>query len=323
MIETYAPSIDIANIERCWPVPHHVPYLILQFADMIKDWPHGAIGYFAMKGNRLDDYWIELGGELSEQFGTFLSTPDGTRVSLWFYDGVEAGAEPVIELGGEGELNVLAPNLKSFLLGWDSHGGPQDLQLQAPEATGVETTLRAKCLAELTALANAQPDPPSAPPIYDLPNFMADWQVSALKQLAGDPTMQAIAALLDNHVPRGPELSAQAHMHLRVAGARVEIQTGALPPDYKTFVPLPEREALIPLILQARDERAEAHPERGLWHSASLTLDRGGLVMIKASWEFEPDFREGGRMTRTELDADLMQYPRSPRWREPWMDELQ
>ena len=73
---------------------------------------------------------------------------------------------------------------------------------------------------------------------------------------------------------------------------------------------------------RARDERAAAHPERGLWHSASLTLDPGGLVMIKASWEFEPDFREGSRMTRAELDADLMRYPRSPRWREPWMDDL-
>jgi hypothetical protein len=27
------------------------------------------MGYFELKGSRFDDYWIELGGELSEQFG--------------------------------------------------------------------------------------------------------------------------------------------------------------------------------------------------------------------------------------------------------------
>jgi hypothetical protein len=44
--------------------------------------------------------------------------------------------------------------------------------------------------------------------------------------------------------------------------------------------------------------------------------------MLKASWEFEPSFREGGSMTKAELKPDLARFPRDPRWRQPWMDEL-
>jgi hypothetical protein len=47
-----------------------------------------------------------------------------------------------------------------------------------------------------------------------------------------------------------------------------------------------------------------------------------GQAVIKASWEFEPEFRQGGRMTKAELAVDLARYPRSARWRQPWMDEL-
>jgi hypothetical protein len=322
MTTPYSSSIDLASIERCWPDSHVVPQLILDFAALIKDWPHGAIGYFTMKGNRFDDYWIELGGELAEKFGTFLSLPDGTRVSLWFHDQAVQGSEPVIELGGEGELKVLAADLKTFLLNWNSDALPHDLKLRDDEATAEALALRTSSVANIIALATAAPDQPAGPLVADLPKFIAEWQAEATKRLAADPTLQAIAKLLDTHIPRAQEPWAEAHMHVRVAGSRVEIQTGAVPPDYKTFIPLPERKALIPLILRAREERAHAHPERGLWHSASLCLYANGVVMLKASWEFEPDFRKGGRMTRAELDADLARYPRSPRWHELWMDEL-
>jgi hypothetical protein len=323
MTDTYAPVIDHASVERCWPVGHDVPKLIVDVANLVAPWPAGSLGYFSMKGNRFDDYWIENGGELSEQFGSFLTLAEGTRIAVWFHDGAVRGAEPVIEIGSEGELHGLSQNLKGFLMRWANGQGPNDLQLAEQEATAEAIALRNACAAKLIALANAAPDHPPSAPVADLPNFMETWQKQATADLAANPTLQAISRCLDAHIPRDKEPWETVHMHLRVAGPRIEIQTGAVPPDYKTFVPLPEREALIPLVLQAREDRAKLHPERGLWHSASLELSGAGQAVIKASWEFEPNFSDGVRMTKAELDADLARFPRSPRWREPWMDELQ
>jgi hypothetical protein len=322
MTETYAPSIDMASVERCWPVGHNVPKLITDLAALVAPWPHGAIGYFTMKGNRFDDYWCELGGDLSEQFGTFLTLPDGTRISLWFHDGAVRGAEPVIEIGSEGEFHLLSANLKGFLRRWAIGQGPNDLQLAEQEETPKTRALFERSAGQLMALADAAPDHPAGAPVPDMPNVLQSWQDAATKRLAADPILIAISKLLDAHIPHRKESWERAHMHVRAAGSHVEIQTGAIPPDYKTFIPLPERDALVPLILKAREARALSHPGRGLWYSASLELYTDGHAVIKASWEFEPEFREGGRMTKAELDADLARYPRSPRYREPWMEEL-
>jgi hypothetical protein len=317
--------VDLASVERCWPVGHDVPKLIVDVASLMAKSPAGSIGCFTIKGNRFDDYWIENGGELSEQFGNFLTLSEGTRISLWFHEGAVRGAEPVIEIGSEGELKVLAPNLKSFLTNWaDGHAhheldpDPEDQEEDAADRARNRIALSG----QMRVLINAVPDHPPGAPVSDLPHFMEFWQKQATLDLAADPTLQAIARCLDAHIPRDKEPWETIHMHLRVAGPRVEIQTNAVPPDYKTFVPLPERDALIPLVLQAREERARLHPERGLWHSASLELSAVGQAVIKASWEFEPEFRNGGRITKAEFEADLARFPKSQRWREPWMDEL-
>jgi hypothetical protein len=142
--------------------------------------------------------------------------------------------------------------------------------------------------------------------------------------------MQSILKLLDAHIPIRPEGSDPnadyifpAQYMVRIADAHVEIQPRALPPDYTIFEPLPEREGLIPLLLQARETRTRGHPGRGLWHSAMLELYENRTTALKMSWEFELEFRQGGRMTKAEFESNLARFPKSPRWREPWMDELE
>jgi hypothetical protein len=315
--------IDLKSIQNCWPTGHQPPKALSDLAVLAGGWSNPSMGYFELKGSRFDDYWIELGGELSEQFGKFLSLPDGSYVALWFHDGATPNAEPVILIGSEGELRVLAPNLKAFLQKWAAGISETELDLEPENDTAEMVAARIPATRQLQELIASLPDHPAGAPVGNLPQFMEQWQEQAIKRLAADRTLQAIAKLLDAHVPRGKEPWESSFMHLCVAGGRVEIQTGALPPDYKTFVPLPERDALIPLILKAREERANLHPGRGLWNSASLEIYANGLAMIKASWEFEPEFREGGRMTRAELAEGLKRFPREPRWMQPWMNELE
>jgi hypothetical protein len=327
--QTYKAVIDLASIERCWPVGHQVLQLIIDMAKLISPWENASVGFANFRGSRFDDYWCELGGDLSEQFGTFISLPDGTHISLWFHEGAAKGAEPVIELGGEGELNVLAPNLKSFMTKWAQ--GSVQRELDPEEDATPEYLAQRKIYSEkmLSLIATAPDHPPSAP-IPDLSNFLVAWQKHANAKIAADPIMQSILKLLEKHIPKFPEGADPATTYVQpksyrihVAGPRVEIPAPAIPPDYKIREEFPEREALIALVLKAREERARDVPGRGLWHDAILDIYEDKTFYLKASWEFEPSFEEGGRMTRAELEADLKRFPRDARWMQPWMDELQ
>jgi hypothetical protein len=332
---TYADVIDLAGIERNWPDGRIVPPLIATVATLMKPWPNGSLGYARFKSTRFDDYWIELGGDLNDQFGIFINLPEGTNIAVWFHEGAVKDAEPVIELGSEGELHVLAPNLKSFFAMWADRTLPKSsvayLELIGEDdvTTPEDKAQRLPYAAKMRALVAQAPDHPAGVPARNVSKFMEQWGVAARAKIAADPLMQEILTLLAAHIPHRPADSDPATTYVfpaffqvRIAGVRLEIQTAAIPPDYTTFTPLPEREALIPLLLQVREARARAHPGRGLWHSAVLELYEDRTAVLKASWEFEPEFREGGRMTKAEFAADLARFPKSPRWREPWMDEL-
>jgi hypothetical protein len=331
---TYADVVDLPGIERNWPEDQSVPPLIINVANLMSPWPNGSFGYPRFQSTRFDDYWIELGGDLNNHFGMFINLPEGTNIAVWFHDGAVTNGEPVIELGSEGQLHVLAPNLKSFFAMWADRTFPNSSvayhELTHEDELAPEENAQRSIYAEqMRALVAKAPDHPPGVSAQNLNNFMEQWGQAARAKIAADPTMQEILKLLDAHIPRRPDGSDPdttyvfpASYHVRIAGPRVEIQTPALPPDYNTFDPLPERDALIPLLLKAREERARANPGRGLWHSAMLQLCDDRTAVLKASWEFEPEFREGGRMTKAELDADLARFPRSPRYREPWMDEL-
>lgn len=326
--QTYKAVIDLASIERCWPVGHEVPKLIIDMANLIATWEIPSVGFANFKGSRFDDFWCELGGDLSEQFGTFISLPDGTHISVWFHEGAVKGAEPVIELGGEGELNVLAPNLKSFMTKWAQGNVQRELDTEE-DATPDYVALRKISSEKMLALIAAYPDHPPSAPVPHLPHVLVAWQELANAKIASDPTMQAILKLLEKHVPKFPEGADPETTYvfprsysIRIAGPRVEIPAPAIPPEYKTREEFPERDALIALIRKAREERAREVPGRGLWHDAMLEIHSDRRLFLKASWEFEPGFEEGGRMTRAELDADLKRFPRDARWMQPWMDEL-
>jgi hypothetical protein len=330
MSDTYANVIDLASLERNWADGHVVPQVILELADLIKPWSQGSVGYLSIRGNRLDDYFIELGSDLNAQFGRFLHFSDGTVIALWFHDGAVKNAEPVVELGSEGDLNVLAPNLKSFLTNWAQGTGHRELEIEEEERTPERIAQRKMYGDQMLAVIQNAPDHPTGASVANLEHFMDQHSLKALAKFAADPTMQAISSLLDRFIPKGPEFQT-VQFRIDVAGDRIEIFPPGTPESgYKIRVLLPEREALIPLILKTREKRAvPPFTARGLWHVATLELHnlpeefaQGGHAYIKAAWDEEPQFKQGGRVTKAELNADLKRFPRSSRWIESWMSEL-
>jgi hypothetical protein len=329
---TYGDSINLASLERNWPLGRDLPPLIRDVATLLMPIEHGTVGWFEMKGVRFDDYWIENGADLSEQFGFFLILPDGSKVGQWFHDGAVAGAEPVVGIGSEGELEVLAPNLKAFVLRWAEGDVWYDLGLADEDDTPDARIRWAEVGAKMRALADVMPEPPVGAPIADLPNFFADYGTAAIKAMAEHPIHQEIVRVMAAHVPTGEDVLDEYYLQIKIAGDRIELLPNATPETYPKRAPVPaEAPQLIPLILKLREERASGpHAGRGLWHNASLQIHKGELydlpnpvVLLKGDWEFEPGFETGGRVTKAQLAEDLARFPRDARYREPWMDELQ
>ncbi len=322
-ISLYEPGIDIPSLQRNWPDGHEIPVVIINIATLLKSQIWGAVGYVEMAGSRFDDYWIEGGADLCEQFGMFIKFPDGTRIAQWFHPGAVPDAEPIVGIGSEGDLRVLAPNLKSFLRTWANGAGRYELALSEDDRTPDRLAQWQAVAAQMHQIIDAAPDHPPSTPVADLVNFIDSYGAASRQAMLTNPIHQEIARVMAAHIPHGKASYEYYNAQIHIAGARIEILPNALPETYPQRAPLPEREALIPLLLQVREQRAQGRfADRGLWHSASLRIHPDGLVWIPADWEFEPCFETGGRMTRAELESDLARFPRSDRWREPWMDEL-
>jgi hypothetical protein len=322
-IQTYERAIDIASLKKKWPDGHELPPLIESIATLIKSNIWGSVGYFEMSGSRFDDYWIEGGSDSWADFGMFLKFADGTKVAQWFHEGAVPGAEPIVEIGSEGDLNIIAPNLKSFMRDWASDKGYRDLTIFEEDRTPERLALWKVVADKMHALLDATPEPPASAPADNIASFIEKFSKASRAQMAMDPVLREIATLMAAHIPHGKAEYEYYNAQIFIAGSRIEILPNALPPDYTERAALPEHEALIPLIIKAREARAQGgHAVRGLWHSASLRISPDGFVQIPADWDEEPKFEHGGRVKKSELETDLLRYPRSERWCTTWMDEL-
>jgi hypothetical protein len=319
----YDKGINIPNVQRYWPDGHDMPQLIADIGTMLKGEVWGSVGYVQMPGSRFNDYWIEGGADLWPQFGMFAHLPDGTEIAVWYHDGAVPGAEPIVEIGSEGDLRVLAPNLKSFFRDWAKDSGHYDMTLDEEDRTPERLARWHRVAAKMNAIIDAAPDHPAGAPAPDIVGFIAHFGEASRTAMRDNPLHQAIAKVMDAHIPRGKEPWEYYNCQINIAGNRIEFLPNAMPPEYTAREALPEVEALTPLILQAREARAQGiHAVRGLWHCASLRISPDGLVNLPADWDAKPDFESGAKVTRTDIEADLARFPRSPRWHMPWMDEL-
>jgi hypothetical protein len=284
---TYAThGIAIDNLPRFWPKGQTIPALITDIAALIAPWPWGIVSHVYIIASRPNDYLIENGADLWNQFGMFMGFANGTEYAVWYYDGCPPGAEPIVSFGDEGEFRVLAPNLKAFFQQWAAGEGVGWLDPFDYDATPELLAERQSYGAKLMAIVDAAPNPPAAPPPPDITQFIEDFGNRARAKNAADPTLRAIATLLASHFPSDESNSRGVSFRLKAVGDTITVETTLMEPDYTEYAPLPERSALIPLIQQARLERAAAQNDgRGLWVSGNLYLQSGGHAFISGDWE--------------------------------------
>ena len=279
-------GIDLVALAKNWPDKHPQPKLIVDIALLIAPWPWGLLSHFFISGARFNDYVVDNGADLHGDFGIFMKIANGSEYALWYHHGCVPGAEPVVNIDDEGQYSVLAPTLHAFFTMWASGKGVGMLEPFDYDATPELLAERHAKGKEILALIEASPRPPAHAPTPDFYDYIEEYGKAARAANAANPTLQAIAKLLDAHIPRGKE-DWQAEVYtLTAKGDEITVETRLLEPDYKVDKPLPERGALIPLLKQARAERAQGKTATlGPWTSAVMRLYPNGAVQIGASWD--------------------------------------
>ena len=96
-----------------------LPKLLANFAQWQNSFEYGQLGYYELVENSDSDfwkYWIEDGESIAHQFALWLYLPDGSMIGFWrpshFLD---EDTLPVVLLGSEGEMEVIADSLEQFL----------------------------------------------------------------------------------------------------------------------------------------------------------------------------------------------------------------
>jgi hypothetical protein len=285
-IPTYGETcIDPKNFEHYWPKGQTVPKIIYDIAALISPWPRGVVSQFYIVASRPNDYFIENGADLWNQFGMFVGFANGTEYALWYYEGCPAGAEPVVSFGDEGDLRILAPSLKAFLTEWGEGRGVGWFEPFDYEATPELLEKRKTHGVQIMALVNQMPTPPVVQDVPDFEKYINTFAEKAAVRNDADPTLLAIKALLSNYIPKSGTSPRGKSWQLKVVEGKVEVETTLMTPDFKELEPLPERDGLIPLVTKARLEReAIQNDGRGPWTSGVLYMLENGHTFISGDW---------------------------------------
>jgi hypothetical protein len=319
--------VNLDSIRRVLPTGVTMPAKLEKFLAWIKLQPSGSVGHIGFTGNHFDDYWIENGSNLAEKLFLFAKLGDGTTIGYWLYDGRTIDTAPIVLIGSEGELEILANSLEEFLGGLvnDSFSNHSDLSAESDDEepqVDRRPQLATFLAGEFGFTVNGSADYSEAAKSKHpgLQQWMDDWAAEQQRLSRADPTRRAIAEITKTRWTKLKEPWDHASIDLFVAGGTVRQQI-----HRNTKEPIAELEKLAPHILALRDAELKSMPQRGTFHFISLRIHQGGHVALMRQDHFKelgtPDVNtpEGALPG---ILADAKAYPRSAYWTPQWLAKL-
>lgn len=336
-------SKKIDELRRAFAPPHEAPQLLLDLARWLEtpaaqDLPFGD-GLSGDRGSwadRFSDFWIEEGSDLAEQFGIFVAIGDGSDVALWNRGGAP-DTWPVVLIGGEGEMVVLADDLAGFLArvasaqfddaseyGWvefmaGEEYEPEDDWDDETRADAARARVARKALGEWlaqragrTAPAESRPQrtPPSA-----LREFFEAHRKAVYARNAASDDWREVLRLFVPFAKRGKHGSRK---ELNIVCAGDEFHVGEL--EGRAFKPFAHAAAIEAPLRALREARAVRRPSQGLWFSASLRSDgENGAELIARFLNPLDEYVAMPRPSAAAVRADYARRPRSDWWTPDWL----
>jgi hypothetical protein len=320
--------VNVESIHEIIPPGVTMPPKLEKLLTWLSTQPHGSIGYMEFAGNRFDDYWIENGSKLAEKFILFARLGDGTTVGYWLYDGRTIDNAPIVLIGSEGDLEILASNLEEFLAGLinDNHASHSELTAEKDEDDAdwvdrrPELAVFLKTAFGFTVDKNIDYQKAAQNKHPDFKKWMMDWGDAQEKLSLADPSRQAIAAATKARWSKLKNSWDSINIDLFVADGKVSQQI-----HRNTTKPIAELEKIAPQVLALREAELKAQPTRGAFHFLSLRINQRGHVGLMRQDHFQELGSDDVKIPEGAVPgilADAKKYPRAPYWTPRWMTRL-
>jgi hypothetical protein len=332
----------VDRLKRAFAPPHQAPQLLLDFARWLDtpaaaDLPlaDGLSGDRGSWTDRLNDFWIEEGSDLAEQFGIFIGIGDGSDVALWNRGGAP-DTWPVVLIGGEGEMAVLADDFAGFLArvaaadfddeseyGWSEFMArdeyePEDewddeVRAEVARANKARKALGAWLAARgVRAATGTLRTPPAA-----LREFCEAHQRDVAARNAASADWREVVRLFAPFAKRG---KASWGKELQIVCADDEFHIGEL--DGKKFTRFDASDAIEAPLRALREARAQRRPAQGLWHSATLRGSGDDLALVARYLNPPDEYVATPRLSAAAVRKDYARKPRSDWWTPGWLREI-
>jgi hypothetical protein len=305
--------VNIRSLHENFPTHFEVPRLLLDFGNWLKTQRRGSVGYFNLKSNRFNDFWIENGADLHVHFAFFLCDPTGGHIGYWFHEREAVSSPPIVLVGSEGELRNLGNSLEVFLTRL-ANG-----QTQVPDLDSRDDGDGSRH--ELAAWLASHADSTSsraASAYPDLGKWMENWGQQQRDWIDQDSGHIQIADRLRRYVRPNAEPWETENFDVLLVGSQFKMW-------HRTFGPKPMPKHDVAdfesLFRSVRERRAQTIPERGLWFSAWVKVGARGGAIICSNFMDEPQILdERPVIPRSDYDRDLNAFPRSKHWMPKWLE---
>jgi hypothetical protein len=308
--------IDVGSVRRAFPLHIEAPRLLLDFATWLDGRPWGSVGCFDLVGQFSEQAPIVDGSLLRNDLALFLSLPEGSAVGAWCRPALGIEDAPIVVLGSEGQLEILASSLagllaKVALQRFEEEGEWTDF---TPHEDSEDTTAElADWLRERFGSDNLErmAEIPSGLP--DFAGWLGKWCSDREDYWATHPVMTELARHLTAHRPADKNPWDRTHFEIAIVGAQYQarvLRRGRQPID--------EAAAIKPLLRGLRDDMCRTRPDLGLWFSMNFTLKANGSILPNFDYEARPMFGETPA-DLSEARADLARAPRPARWTPTWL----
>jgi hypothetical protein len=305
-------TVNIPSLQTNFPPVFPAPPLLLDFAGWLAQKERGSLGYFALQSERFDDYWIENGTDLHENFAFFIRDPTGGQIGFWLYDETALASPPVVMVGSEGELRILSGTLDEFLerLAAGKTQAP-DLDSRDDEDGNAPTELTQWLASHVsgTSVQNLRQPP-------DLGQWMDAWGQQQREWIDKDALHLQIADKLRKYVKPNAEPWETAAFDVLLVGTQFKMWHRSFGPQ-----PMPPIEVadLEPLFRSIREQRAHRFPGRGLWFTSWVTVGSHGGAKLSCNFMEQPTILDERPMVpNSDYELDFRDFPRSNHWMPEW-----
>ncbi len=309
------------DLTVCFPPRTTVPALLLEFAQWFTEHPRPDEWDFQIQGEKMGSDWLAVNGaDLYDQFVPFIQLPRGSRVCIWRLSEAPLESCPVMYFHADGDDCVVGDSLVSFLRLFAA--GKTGIEEMDIDKSAVATELRSQfsnwlqAKLDLSSLADlAELELQRTSLTGDLRKWLDQWNLQQENEIKENESLQLLLAKLKHYIAVNAQPWEKANFEIALVGDRFEISR-----KFFGDKEVPESKEIEVLLRRIRAERSARYPERGLWHTAWLSLSSDGGVSLDCDFLSDPEplFKnEKPGPKDYKIDFELKQ--RSQYWQPEWL----